>query len=132
MDYKKGPAGRSKSARLFWSMISLPLIWSVLLPMMLFDLWVEMYHQVCFRLYGIPLVDRKKYIIVWDRAKLSKLSFPEKLGCMYCGYANGLMPYCTEIAARTEKYWCGVKHQYEDYHFVQEHQKTFAEFKEYE
>ena len=35
----------------------------------------------------------------------------DKLGCVYCGYANGLLPYASQIAAKTESYWCGIKHE---------------------
>ena len=37
-------------------------------------------------------------------------SIIEKFNCVYCGYANGLIEYVREIAARTEQYWCPVKH----------------------
>ena len=29
---------------------------------------------------------------------------------MYCGYGNGLIEYIREIFARTEQYWCPIKH----------------------
>lgn len=29
---------------------------------------------------------------------------------MYCGYGNGLVEYTREIIARTEQYWCPIKH----------------------
>jgi hypothetical protein len=29
---------------------------------------------------------------------------------MYCSYVNGLLAYAREIAARTEQYWCPIKH----------------------
>ena len=29
---------------------------------------------------------------------------------MYCGYANGVVAYVREIAARTEQYWCPIRH----------------------
>jgi hypothetical protein len=45
-----------------------------------------------------------------DRNKLAYLNPFEKLGCMYCGYANGFLLYAKEIAGRTEKYWCGIMH----------------------
>ena len=28
----------------------------------------------------------------------------------YCSYGNGLAAYFREIAARTEQYWCPIKH----------------------
>jgi hypothetical protein len=34
----------------------------------------------------------------------------EKVNCVYCGYANGLIGYVREITARTEQYWCPIKH----------------------
>jgi hypothetical protein len=29
---------------------------------------------------------------------------------MYCSYANGLIAYAREITARTEQYFCPIKH----------------------
>lgn len=57
------------------------------------------------------MVKRAEYILVMDRNKLQYLNFFEKLGCMYCGYANGLLVYMKEVAGRTEKYWCGIMHE---------------------
>jgi len=34
----------------------------------------------------------------------------EKANCLFCSYANGLLAYVSEIAARTEQYWCPIKH----------------------
>jgi hypothetical protein len=34
----------------------------------------------------------------------------ELLNCAYCSYANRLIAYVREIAARTEQYWCAIKH----------------------
>ncbi len=45
-----------------------------------------------------------------DRHHLSYLNSMEKLNCVYCGYVNGLIGYMREIAARTEQYWCPIKH----------------------
>jgi hypothetical protein len=41
---------------------------------------------------------------------LAYLNPIEKLNCLYCAYANGVFAYTTEIAARTEQYWCPIKH----------------------
>jgi hypothetical protein len=30
--------------------------------------------------------------------------------CAFCSYANGLIAYVREVAARTELYWCPIKH----------------------
>ncbi|MDO6461045.1 hypothetical protein Q4485_10085 [Granulosicoccaceae sp. 1_MG-2023] len=89
--------------------LSAPLIYSVLLPMLLMDLFVSVYHSVCFRIYGIPRVQRREHIVI-DRHKLAYLNNIEKINCMYCGYGNGLISYWREIFARTEQYWCPIKH----------------------
>jgi hypothetical protein len=34
----------------------------------------------------------------------------EKFNCAYCSYVNGLLAYVSEIAGRTEQYWCPIKH----------------------
>ena len=34
----------------------------------------------------------------------------EKFNCLYCSYANGVAAYVREVAARTEQYWCPIKH----------------------
>jgi hypothetical protein len=90
--------------------INAPFIWFLLIPLVILDVCTEIYHQVGFRLCGIPLVKRSNYIVM-DRHKLSYLNFFQKLACAYCGYANGLMLYLGEIAARSEIYWCGIMHQ---------------------
>ena len=91
------------------SILTAPIIWSCLIPAVLMDLVVSFYHSVCFRLYGIPMVKRGDYIVV-DRHGLQYLNLIEKLNCIYCGYFNGLIAYIQEIAARTEQYWCPIKH----------------------
>jgi len=91
--------------------ISAPFIYSMIIPLMFTDLFLETYHQVCFPLYGIPLVDRKLYIS-YDRRLLSYLNWFEKLNCLYCSYANGLIAYAREIAACTERYWCPIKYSH--------------------
>ena len=47
---------------------------------------------------------------MFDRAHLGYLNALEKLNCAYCSYGNGLAAYFTEIASRTEQYWCPIKH----------------------
>ena len=91
-------------------LINAPFIWSLIIPLIIIDLWTEIYHQVGFRLCGIPLVKRSNYIRI-DRQKLSYLTFFQKISCAYCGYANGVALYIGEIAARTEVYWCGIMHK---------------------
>ncbi len=89
---------------------SAPFIWGTLIPIAIADITIEIYHQICFRLYRIPLIDRSKYIVI-DRHKLSYLTLREKIACIFCGYANGWLKYALMIGASTELYWCDIRHQ---------------------
>jgi len=89
--------------------LSAPIIYSVIVPLALLDLMITLYQHTCFRIYGIPLVRRSDYMSV-DRLQLSYLNAIEKLNCLYCSYGNGVVEYCREISARTEQYWCPIKH----------------------
>lgn len=90
-------------------LLSMPFIYGLIVPVVVLDLSIELYHQICFRLYGIPLVSRRRYIRI-DRHRLKYLTFMGKLHCVYCGYVNGLFHYISVIAAATELYWCPIKH----------------------
>lgn len=89
--------------------LSAPLIYGLIVPLVFLDATVTLYQHVCFRIYQIPIVRRRDHIIV-DRHHLAYLNGIEKLNCIYCGYANGLIAYVREIAGRTEQYWCPIKH----------------------
>src|SRR5262245_4810405 len=86
-----------------------PVIYSLVLPIALLDLWVTVYQAICFRAYGIARVKRSAYVVV-DRQHLAYLNGIENLNCVYCGYANGVFAYAREIAGRTEQYWCPIRH----------------------
>jgi hypothetical protein len=89
--------------------LTAPVIYAMIVPVALLDLCFTLYQQICFRAYGIPRVRRSEYLVV-DRHQLSYLNALEKLNCVYCGYANGILAYAREIAARTEQFWCPIKH----------------------
>ncbi|MEW6428772.1 MAG: hypothetical protein AB1568_12145 [Thermodesulfobacteriota bacterium] len=91
------------------NILTAPVIWSCLAPAALLDLMVCLYQGVCFPVYGIPKVRRGDYIVI-DRHSLRYLNPIEKINCIYCGYFNGLIAYVQEVAARTEQYWCPIKH----------------------
>lgn len=97
-----------REARLL-NILTIPFIWGCLLPALFLDLTVTIFHSLCFRVYDIPLVKRSDYIVI-DRQALTYLNIIEKLNCVYCGYFNGLIAYVQEIAARTEQFWCPIKH----------------------
>jgi len=89
--------------------LTAPLIYALIVPFALLDLFVTIYQAVCFPVYGIAKVRRRDYL-VFDRRYLGYLNLLEKLNCAYCSYANGVIAYVREIGARTEQYWCPIKH----------------------
>jgi len=91
------------------SVLTAPVIYSLIFPMLLLDIAVTIYQHICFRAYGISRVVRSDYF-VYDRTHLAYLNLIEKINCAYCSYGNGLMSYAREVVARTEQYWCPIKH----------------------
>lgn len=91
------------------NLITGPIIYAMVIPLLMLDLFVSFYQWACFPIYGVKKVRRGDYI-VFDRRHLNYLNFIEKFHCTYCEYANGLMSYMAEIIARTEQYFCPIKH----------------------
>lgn len=91
------------------SLLTAPVIYSLLVPLALLDAWVWAYQWICFPIYGIARVRRRRYFVM-DRRRLAYLNGIEKANCTLCSYANGLIAYVREVAARTEQYWCPIKH----------------------
>lgn len=106
--------------------LSAPVIYSMIIPLVLIDAWASAYQAICFRVYNIPRVKRSDYIAL-DRGKLSYLNVIEKLNCSYCAYGNGVVGYVREITSRTEQYWCPIKHALK----ITDPHRRYYEFLEY-
>jgi hypothetical protein len=91
------------------NLITGPIIYSMIFPMAILDLFVSFYQMTCFPIYGVAKVRRGNYI-VFDRQQLEYLNIIEKFHCTYCAYGTGLIAYVEEIVARTEEYFCPIKH----------------------
>ncbi|MDD5464606.1 MAG: hypothetical protein PHP62_05655 [Candidatus Moranbacteria bacterium] len=102
------PAWKYAFPRSFRHLISIPFIYSMIVPAIILDIFISIYQFVAFPLYGIPKVKRKEYI-VYDRRFLDYLNVIQKVHCLYCTYVNGLFSYAVEIGGRTERYWCPIK-----------------------
>ncbi|MDO8208247.1 MAG: hypothetical protein Q7T38_10600 [Gallionella sp.] len=89
--------------------ITMPIIYGMIVPLALFDLFITFYQMTCFPIYGIARVKRAHYIVM-DHQHLAYLNIIEKADCMYCSYAVGMLGYAREITARTEQYFCPIKH----------------------
>ena len=91
------------------TIITIPFIWMMLIPALISDVFVTIYQFVCFPIYKIPKVKRSDYVVI-DRYNLFYLDRVERINCLYCEYFNGVIGYVREIAARTEQFWCPIKH----------------------
>ncbi len=89
--------------------ITMPIIYGMIVPLALFDLFITVYQTTCFPIYRIARVKRAHYIVI-DHQHLAYLNIIEKIDCMYCSYAVGMLGYAREITARTEQYFCPIKH----------------------
>jgi hypothetical protein len=89
--------------------LTAPIIYSLLIPVALLDVFISAFQAICFPIYKIPKVRRRDYL-VFDRHHLAYLNVIEKINCAYCSYANGVIAFAREVAARTEVYWCPIKH----------------------
>jgi len=90
-------------------LLTAPVVYAGFLPFALMDLFVTGYQWLCFPVYGIPRARRADYI-AFDRGDLPYLNAIERFNCFYCSYGNGVAAYLREVAARTEQYWCPIKH----------------------
>lgn len=91
------------------TLVIAPAVYGLIVPLVLLDLAVSVYMLVCFSAWSMERVRRADYVIV-DRHQLAYLNGIEKLNCVFCGYANGVIAYAREAASRTEQYWCPIKH----------------------
>ncbi|MEW6544885.1 MAG: hypothetical protein AB1411_14905 [Nitrospirota bacterium] len=111
-----------------WTTIAVsPLLYGMIVPLVVLDLCLELYHRLVFPLLGVPLVPRNEYIRI-DRHKLPYLPTVLKIACAYCGYANGLLQYAVKIAGETEAYFCPIKHQAAAGFHQPAHHEDFVEY----
>lgn len=89
--------------------LTAPVIYAMVVSLGLLDLTVTLYQRVCFPVFRVPKIRRGAYVFL-DRHQLGSLDGLQKLNCVYCGYANGVIAYAREVAAHTEQYWCPIKH----------------------
>ena len=86
-----------------------PIVYSLIIPVVIFDIMIFIYQLICLPVYKIPKVRRSDYIVI-DHHKLQYLNYIERFNCVYCSYAGGIIAYVQEVAARSELYWCPIKH----------------------
>lgn len=91
------------------TLVVAPAAYGLIVPLAVLDVGVTVYQLICFTAWGMQRIRRSDYVIL-DRHRLAYLNGIEKLNCLYCGYANGVIAYAREAASRSEQYWCPIKH----------------------
>ena len=91
------------------NLITGPIIYSMIFPLLLLDAFVSFYQWTCFPIYGIPQISRKNFII-FDRQELQYLDWISKTHCTYCAYGVGIIAFVSAVIGATEHYFCPIKH----------------------
>ncbi len=117
----------TQPGRFFRHLPTYPFIFLAIIPIIILDIWIELYHRISFPFYRMPYARRKNYIKI-DRHKLKYLNPMQKLNCVYCGYANGVVKFWTKIFADTEYYWCGIQHNHDRPFEEPEHHAGFVAY----
>jgi hypothetical protein len=70
--FKRSAWKQIRGARLL-ELLSVPVIYACVVPLLLLDLSVAIYKSICIPMYGIPNVRRSDYL-VFDRGRLAYLN----------------------------------------------------------
>ena len=102
------------------------IVYFMIIPFAFLDLSVTIFQKICFWAWEVPKVHRSTFVFI-DRHHLEYLNGIEKLYCIFCGYANGVIGFTREVAARTEKFWCPIKHATKVVH-AHEHYSDYLDY----
>lgn len=92
-----------------FAVLASPVAYAMIVPLLMLDASLWLYQQICFPALRIAKVPRHRYV-VFGRSRLTYLGPVRKVSCRYCSYASGLFAYAREVAARSEQYFCPIKH----------------------
>jgi hypothetical protein len=90
-------------------LLAAPVVYAFVAPALILDVAAFFYQALVFPAFSIEKVRRSDYI-TFDRGKLLYLNHIERFNCNYCAYVNGLLGYVSEVAARSEQYFCPIRH----------------------
>ncbi len=86
-------------------------IYTMIVPIFILDISTSIYQEIYFTALGIPKIKKKNYVVM-ERWNLSKLNLLQKLNCVYCEYANGILAFAKAVGNQTEIYSCAIKHRH--------------------
>ncbi len=86
-------------------------IYFMIVPIFILDLSISLFQTIYFTTFGIPKMKKHDYIVM-ERWDLTKLNFLQKINCVYCKYANGILAFAKAVGNQTEIYSCAIKHRH--------------------
>ena len=92
------------------NLITGPIIYSMIFPIVLLDFCISFYQWSCFPIYGVQKISRNDFII-FDRQELKYLDWISKFHCTYCAYGVGILGFASQVIDETEAYFCPIKHR---------------------
>lgn len=109
--------GKRFEIKTFLLPIAIISIYLMIIPLFILDVSASLYQFIYFGVMGIPKVKKSEYIRM-ERWDLSKLTFMQKVNCVYCEYANGVLSFAKAVGNQTEIFSCAIKHS----HALKEHE----------
>ena len=97
-----------KKRSFFRHIIVLPFAVVFLVPLVVFDISLSLFHRIVFGICKMKKVNRKTHFKV-DQMKIAQLSKMQRFFAIYILYLRGIMNFGAKIAQECEYYWCQVR-----------------------
>jgi hypothetical protein len=96
---------KKRPKRFFVHILVLPFALAMIIPFVLFDFCISLYHRIAFGLCGMQRVKRKPNFKL-DQQKIALLDRKERFFALLILYASGVISYAKKIIAESDEYWC--------------------------
>lgn len=113
----------------FLAILGIVYIYAEVVFIVLVHLVCWLHHVVVFTIFRIPK-PRLRDFMIFDRGRLTKLTWMQRIGCVYCSYVNGVAAWVKATANATEIYACAIKHAITKRGM--EHQERYYEYQDFQ
>ncbi|MCH9634735.1 MAG: hypothetical protein S4CHLAM7_14960 [Chlamydiae bacterium] len=96
---------KKRPKRFFVHIFVLPFAIAMIVPFIVFDLCISIYHRIAFTICGMKRVKRKPNFKI-DEHKIALLNKKERFFAVLILYASGVINYAKKIISESEQYWC--------------------------
>lgn len=96
---------KRRPKRFFVHILVLPFALAMIIPFLLFDFCISLYHRIAFGICGMKRVKRKPNFKI-DQQKIALLDRKERFFAVLILYASGVISYSKKIIAESDQYWC--------------------------